>query len=78
MSAEALLQDLKNGKITPEEAVKRFEIPAAHIGEIPIDNLKVEVMPSGFDTFDDYMVLKRGEPSWIVTGKQTVSLPPPE
>lgn len=59
---------LQSGAIGPEEAVKRFEKPSKHISEIPIDDLKVDVLDCGLPTLNDYMVFKRGRGELIVFG----------
>lgn len=68
MTKDQVLYNLREGKITPQEAVARFEKPSKHISEIPIDNLKVEVLDCGFATLNDYMVFKRGRGELIVFG----------
>lgn len=68
MSAEALIEKLRNNEIDPEEAVRKFELPAVHIGDISFSNLKVETIPSGFPTLDEYMFLKRDRSELIIFG----------
>lgn len=64
-----LLTKVRNGEIEPSKAIEVFEAPAArHIGDIPIDNLKVDVLDCGFPSLNEYMVFKRGRGELIVLG----------
>jgi replicative DNA helicase len=63
-----LVKDIREGKIDPGKAVEKFERPAVHISEVPIDNLKVDVLDCGFPTLNDYMVFKRNRGELVVLG----------
>ncbi len=52
----------------PVEAVARFENTSVSLGDIPIDDLKIDVIPSGFPTLDGYMLLKRNRCELIILG----------
>lgn len=59
---------IKAGALTPEDAVTQFEIPSKHISEVPMDALKVDVLDCGFPTLNDYMVFKKGRGELVVVG----------
>ena len=64
----ALLEAIKAGKITTEQAVQQFENSATHLRDIPIDNLKVDVLDCGFPTLNEYMFFKRGRGELLILG----------
>lgn len=68
MQDNKVIDLLRTGAISPEQAVAQFEKPSKHISEIPIDSLKVEVLDCGFPTLNDYMVFKRGRGELVVFG----------
>ena len=59
---------LRNGAITPEQAITDFENPAKHISEVSINDLKINVLDSGFPTLNEYMVFKRNRGELIIFG----------
>lgn len=64
-----LVKEVQNGEISPKDALEKFETPSAvHVGDIPIDNLKVDVLDCGFPTLNEYMVFKRGRGELIIFG----------
>lgn len=66
---DTLVQLVRKGEIEPTAAIEKFEAPSAtHIKDIPIDNLKVNVLDCGFPTLNDYMVFKRDRGELIIFG----------
>jgi replicative DNA helicase len=63
-----IIQLIREGKITPEQAVEKFENPLAHLSDIPIDNLKVDVLDCGFPSLNEYMVFKEDRGELIIFG----------
>lgn len=63
-----LIQNLRSGLLTPEEALKQFELPATHISEIDMNKLEIKVTPSGFKSLDEYFLLKDGQSELIIFG----------
>jgi replicative DNA helicase len=57
-----LLEQLKSGQKTIDEVL----YPEVHISDISIDNLKVDLMPSGFQSMDDLMFLKKDRGQLVV------------
>lgn len=68
MHLEDIKQRLREGELTPEEAVHRFEIPAVHIKDISTKDLNIDVIPCGLPTLDDYMLLKSNRSELIILG----------
>ncbi len=68
MDAEMIVQQLKNGALTPEEAIEQYEYPGKHISEVRIDNLKVDILDCGFETLNEHMVFKKGRGELIIFG----------
>jgi replicative DNA helicase len=67
-SPQELIEALREGKITPEQAVEQFEYPARHISEVAVDDLTVDVLDCGFPTLNDYMVFKKHHGELIIFG----------
>jgi replicative DNA helicase len=59
-----MLQDLKAGKITLDDLL----VPEKHISQIGIDDLRIDALPSGFPSLDDYMFLKDKRSELIIIG----------
>lgn len=56
--------DLKDGSINPESVL----FPEVNIADIPLESLKIEVMDSGFYSFNEYAILKSNKPEFILVG----------
>lgn len=67
-----LQEDLKNGQITPEQAIeKAFPSPFTHVSDISVDALKITPLKTGFRTLDQHLVLKKHRPELVVVGAGT-------
>lgn len=67
-AVKELLQAVKAGLVSPAQAVEKFEHSATHIKDIPIDNLKVDVLDCGFPTLNEYMFFKQGRGELLILG----------
>lgn len=65
MQDEEILEKLNQGLISPEEAVKQFELPSYHIGDIEVD-LDQEPLPCGFKSFEEMHYLRKNRPDLYV------------
>lgn len=54
-----LVQQVKTGKISVSDALQKSDIPAMSIADIDPPFLAVEAIPSGFNCFDEIMLLKK-------------------
>lgn len=63
-----IIELVKSGALSPEEAVLKSDRPSKHVSEIPIDDLKVEILDCGFPTLNDAMVFKRARGELIIFG----------
>lgn len=68
MEKAELVKAIREGKISPGEAVEKYETLATHIKDIPVDNLKIDVLDCGFPTLNDYMVFKKNRGELIILG----------
>src|SRR5258708_20682255 len=53
---------LKRGEITLDSLLK----PGKYLNEATPESLEIKIMPSGFKSFDDYLMLKQNEGELIV------------
>jgi replicative DNA helicase len=68
MNTGALLKEIKSN---PEAMGRLLKPPGVFVSEINVKDLVIEVMPSGFPTLDEYMLLKRGRSELVVVGGRT-------
>lgn len=59
-----LIKDIRDGKITPEEAVDKFDLPGQHIADIEVD-LQVEPLTCGFRSFEENYFFRKHRPDLI-------------
>lgn len=66
------MKQLKDGEITPEQAVEdAFPSPFIRIQDISVEDLSVEPLSTGFKVLDDNLFLKEGRPELVVVGAGT-------
>jgi replicative DNA helicase len=65
---EDILRGVREGTLTPQEAVDAFEIPAVHVKDVSTDNLVVDTLNCGFMSLDENMVFKRQRGELIIFG----------
>lgn len=63
-SPQKLIQDLKDGKIQLESLLN----PAKHISDFDPEQLRINTIPCGFASLDEYMLLKEGRSELIFIG----------
>lgn len=56
--AELIVQQLREGNLTPAEAIQKFETPWKYPKQIGLDKAKIEVIDCGFPALNDHMLLK--------------------
>jgi replicative DNA helicase len=61
---DTLLKKLKEGTVKPEEVL----YPEKKLSSVNVDNLKVEVIDSGFATLNKFKVIKKNKSELIVIG----------
>lgn len=67
-----LPSQIKAGEITPEQALEAaFPSTYSHIKDISVEDLKIEVLPSGFKVLDDNFFLKRGKAQLVTVAAAT-------
>lgn len=68
MLKDELISLVRQKEIDPAEAIEKFEYPARHISEIPIDNLQIDVLDCGFPTLNEFMVFKQNRGELVILG----------
>lgn len=63
-----LIKEIREGRIDPVAAVEKFEMPGIHVGDIPVDDLAVDVLDCGFPTLNEYMVFKKHRGELLIVG----------
>ena len=64
LKAAKLMNDLKNGLISHDELL----YPGIELGNIDVESLKIDIIPSGFPCLDQYMLLKDMRSELIIVG----------
>lgn len=67
-----LMQQLKDGKLTPEEAINNaFPSPFTHVKDVSVEQLRIEALTTRFKFLDNNLVFKKGRPELVVVGAGT-------
>ena len=62
--AQQLTEDLKQGKLKIEEVLH----PEKQLADFKPEDLYVDILPSGFDSLDEYLLLKRNYGELVIIG----------
>lgn len=65
MQVAELIKKINANEVTIEQLLAP---PGSYLKDIPLDSLRIDVLPSGFPSLDDYMLLKSTQPELIVVG----------
>lgn len=65
-SISETLNQLKTGEITHDELL--YNVKGKELHDVNLDNLKIEIMPSGFTSLDRYLLLKANRSELIIVG----------
>lgn len=63
-----IVKGIHAGTIDPIEGVEQALTPSVHIKDVPINDLKVDVLDCGFPSLNDAMVFKRNRGELIIFG----------
>lgn len=65
MEVAKIMKQLNAGTMTIDSLLSP---PGTHIKDVPVDDLQIDIMASGFSTLDAYMLLKKGRSELVVIG----------
>lgn len=64
MKEQLLFNDIKSGLVN----IDKLLYPEQHVSEFKLSELKIDIIPSGFPSLDDYKLLKDGANELIIVG----------
>ncbi len=63
-----IIQEMRDGKLSPDEAVDLADNHANHIGNIDVASLRIDHLGTGFPSLDKYFLFPRNRSGLVVVG----------